>query len=164
MRLLTVVLSYAILIGAIAGGAAGVLIHAAGSTTRMAPVPQEASVVAPRIQAWLDRKAEERAFAEREQAAAIAEQERLQALRVSIPSAPEQAVPAREAERRSAEQQEAGARRERAARAKEIAKLEAKRQLRLKRAEAERAIGYAREPRWSAFPSELLTRRDGAGL
>jgi|RhiMethySRZTD1v2_1073278.scaffolds.fasta_scaffold09748_11 hypothetical protein len=164
MRLLTVVLSYVIAICAVAGGAAGVLIQGAGSAARMAPVPQEASVAAPRIQAWLDRKAEERAFVERERAAAIAEKERLQALRMSIPSASEQPVLAREAERRNAEQQEAAARRERAARAREIAKLEAKRQLRLKRAEAERAMGYTPEPRWSAYPSELLSQRDRSGL
>ncbi len=40
---------------------------------------------ASRVQAWLDRKAEELAHAEREKAAAIAEQERAEALRVEIP-------------------------------------------------------------------------------
>ena len=102
--------------------------------------PEPTTIASPRIQAWLDRKAEGVAFAERERAAAQAERERADALRAKLAAAPQPYVAprAQEAraqvteERRAAERERAArakeaAERERAARAKESAKREARR-------------------------------------
>jgi hypothetical protein len=141
------------------GTAAALFVVAESAPRKPAPVQQKAPVVGPRVQAWLDRKAEELAYAEKEKAAALAEQERAQALRVETPSAPAQTAttPPHDVEEHQA------TRLERARRAKQLAKQEAKRRLRLQ-AEAQRAYGYAPERRWSGYPNELLTRRDRAGL
>jgi hypothetical protein len=144
----------------IASGTAAVLFVAAESAPRRpTAVQQKAPVVGPRVQAWLDRKAEEFAYAEKQKAAALAEKERAQALRVEIPSPPAQTAttPPQNVDEHQA------ARLDRARRAKQLAKQEAKRRLRLQ-AESQRAYGYAPERRWSGYPNEFLTRRDRAGL
>jgi hypothetical protein len=141
------------------GTAAALFVVAESAPRKPAPVQQKAPAVGPRVQAWLDRKAEELAFAEKEKAAALAEQERAQALRVEIPPPPAQTATT---PLPNVEDQQA-ARLERARRAKQLAKQEAKRRLR-QQAEAQRAYGYAPERPWSAYPTEFLTRRDRAGL
>jgi hypothetical protein len=162
MRLLINLVLCLVAAGVIASGAAAVVFLAAElgprkAPARKVPVQQDAPMVAPRIQAWLDRKAEELAYAEREKAAALAEQARAEELRITIPSPTEQAALARA---RDAEENHT-ARLERAMRAKQAAKQEAKRRLRRQQAEAQRAYGYAPERRWSSYPDEFLTRRDG---
>jgi hypothetical protein len=140
----------------IASGSAAVVFLVAELAPRKPQAQQRTQMAAPRVQAWLDRKAEELAYAEKEKAAALAEQARAEALRVEIPSPAEPAATARA---RDAEENQA-ARRERAMRAKQAAKQEAKRRFRLQQAEAQRAYGYAPERRWSSYPDEFLTRRD----
>jgi hypothetical protein len=71
---------------AIVAGAAALLLFAVDVATTMVPVQQSAREVAPRVQMWLDRKAEALVYAEREKAAAVAEKERTEALRVKVPS------------------------------------------------------------------------------
>ena len=112
-------------------------------------------MASPRIQAWLERKAEGVAFAEKEKAAALAERERAEALRAKLAATPEPYVAPRvrdDEERRSAE-------RERAARAQESAKREARR---LRQLEAQTAYGYAAAPRRPSYPDAFLTRRDSS--
>jgi hypothetical protein len=136
----------------IASGTAAVLFVVAESAPRKAPAQQKAPMVSPRVQAWLDRKAEELAYAEKEKAAALAERERAEAARVEIPPPAEPAPMARA----SKVAEDRAARRKRA---KQAAKQEAKRRLRLQ-AEAQRAYGYAPERRWSTYPYEFLARRE----
>jgi hypothetical protein len=158
----------------IASGTAAALFVTKDLAPRRAPVQQKARapIVGQRIQAWLDRKAEEQAYAEKEKAAALAEKERqekaalaekerAEALRAQVPPPSETA--ARTGVRNS-EDRQAAARLERARRAKQAAQQEAKRRLRLQQAEVERAYGYAPAPRSSSYPDEFLTRRDRAGL
>ena len=157
MRLLLGLLAYLVAIIAIGSGAAAVLSFTTEPGARKAMAPQETTATAsPRIQAWLERKAEGVAFAEKEKAAALAERERADALRARLAATPEPyaATHARDdGERRAAE-------RERAARAQEIAKREARR---LRQLEAQTAYGYAPEPRRPAYPDEFLIRRDRYG-
>jgi hypothetical protein len=92
MRLLLGLLSY--LIAAVAvGGAAAFLFSAGESGVRMVPAQQETPKVAPRIQRWLDRNAEGLVYAEKEKADAFAEKERVEALRIKIPSTAELDAP-----------------------------------------------------------------------
>jgi hypothetical protein len=140
----------------VASGSAAVLFVVAESAPRKAPAQQKTSAVAPRVQAWLDRKAEELAYAEKEQAAALAEKERAEALQLEPPPAVEQAtIP----QVRNAEEDQV-VRRERARRARQAAKQEARRQLRLQQAAALRAYGYVPERRWFRYPHEFRERRE----
>jgi hypothetical protein len=133
MRLLLGLLSYLIAAVAIGGGAAALLFSTVEPAVTMAPAQQDARKVAPRIQAWLDRKAEGLVYAEMEEAAAFAEQERAEARRMKIPSTAELAAfaRAREEEKQAAEREIAG-------RVKDNAKREARRRSRQLR-NAERA-------------------------
>src|SRR5262245_28530725 len=89
-------LSYLVAAVGVAGGAAALLLYAMQSMAGVAPTQQAvAKETAPRIQAWLDRKAESADYAAREEAAARAERERAEALRIKIPSAAEYADRAR---------------------------------------------------------------------
>jgi hypothetical protein len=81
MRLLLGLLSYVLAAVAIVGGAGLLLFSTTGEAVTVAPAQQEARKVSPRIQEWLDRKAEAQVYAEREKAAALAEKERVEALR-----------------------------------------------------------------------------------
>jgi hypothetical protein len=161
MRLLVNLVLCLIAAAVIASGTAAALFVAKELVPRRAPAQQKAKapIVGPRVQAWLDRKAEELAYAEKEKAAALAERERAEALRAQTPPPLEHAAMARA---RNAEENE-GARIERARRSKQAARQEAKRRLRLQQMEAERAYGYASERRWSSYPNEFLTRRDRYG-
>ena len=174
MRLLINLVLCLIAAAVIASGTAAALIVTKELARGLAPAQQKAKApsVGPRVQVWLDRKAEEQAYAEREKAAALAEKERkekaalaekerAEALRAQVPPPSETAA---RASARNAEERQAAARLERARRAKHAAQQEAKRRLRLQQAEAERAYGYAPERRGSSYPDEFLTRRDRAGL
>jgi hypothetical protein len=158
MRLLVALLSYLLAVAAIGSGVAAVLYSAAEPGAPTAKARQETTAtVSPRIQAWLERKAEGVTFVEKEKAAALAERERADALRERLAAMPEPYVAPRahDAEKRQA------AERERAARARESVKREARRQLR--QLESQTAHGYAPEPRRSSYPDDFLTRRDRYG-
>jgi hypothetical protein len=168
MRLLLGLLLYLGAVIAIVGAAAAVLSSppdpgAQNAATRPAP----STTASPRIQAWLERKAEGIAFAEKERAAAQAERERADALRARLAAtpAPYVAPRAQEARAQAARAQEAedrrAAERARAARAKESVRREARR--RLRDLEADTAYSYAFEPRRPAYADDLLTRRDRYG-
>jgi hypothetical protein len=157
MRLLLGLLAYLVAVVAVGGGAAAVLLSIPEPGAGKATARQETPVIGPRIQAWLERKAEGVAFAEREKAAALAERERTEALRAKLASVPEPAL----VTRASADEERQAAERERAARAKEGARREARR--RIRELEAQTAFGYAPEPRRPAYPDEFLTRRDRYG-
>ena len=154
MRLLLGLLAYLVAVVAIGSGAAAVLFSNAEPDARTATARQETPVVGPRIQAWLERKAEGVAFAEREKAAALAAREQAEALRAKLAATPEPALVTRAQE----DDDRRGAERERAARAKDSAKREARR--RLRQLQAQTAFGYAPEPRRPAYPDEFLTQRD----
>jgi hypothetical protein len=173
MRLMINIVLCLVAVAVIASGTAAALIVAKELAPRRSPAQQQAKApsVGPRVQAWLDRKAEEHAYVQKENAAAsadkernekalLAEQERAEALRAQVPPPSE---PAAMASARNAAENQA-ARLERARRAKQAAKQEAKRRLHLQQAEAQRAYGYAPERRWSSYPDEFLTRRDRSGL
>jgi hypothetical protein len=133
MPLLLGLLSYLIAAVAIVGGAATFVLSVVEPAVTMAPAQQEARKVAPRVQAWLDRKAEGRAYAETEKAVAIAEKERADARRMKSPATAELEAfaRARDDEKRAAERESAG-------RMKDNAKQEARRRSRQLR-DAERA-------------------------
>jgi hypothetical protein len=92
---------------AIVGGAAALLLFAVDVAITKVPVQQGAREVAPRVQMWLDRKAEALVYAERQKAAAVAEKERTEALRIKIPSAADHEAFARvrDQERRALERE-----------------------------------------------------------
>ena len=161
MRLLISLVLCLVATVVIASGTAAVLFVAAETAPRKAPVQQKAATASPRVQAWLDRKAEELAYAEKEKAAALAEKEkaaalaekeRTEALRAEAPAPAEDVAMVRNAE------EDQAALPERAKRAKQAAKQEAKRRLRLQQAEAQRAYGYAPERRRSPYPREFFKR------
>jgi hypothetical protein len=118
MRVLLGLLAYLLAASAIVGSVVGFLFLAVEPGATAAPAPQEARKVGPRIQQWLDRKAEARIYAERERAAALAEKERLDARRRKVLSIPEHAAFARapDHEGRAAERENAAQRRENAKR------------------------------------------------
>jgi hypothetical protein len=121
MGLLLGLLAYLIAAVAIVGGAAAFVLSIEPAVS-MAPAQQNARKVAPRVQAWLDRKAEGRDYAEKEKAAASAEKKQAEARRMKIPSTAELAAfaRARDEERQAAE-------RESAAQKKDSAKRDGKR-------------------------------------
>jgi hypothetical protein len=86
MRLFIGLLTYLSVVVAIVGGAAAFLLAAAEPAVTRVVAQQDARTVAPRIQMWLDRKAEERVYAERAKAAALAEEEQAKTLRMMVRS------------------------------------------------------------------------------
>ena len=110
MPLLLGLLSYLIAAVAIVGGAATLLLSVVEPAITMVPAQQDARKVAPRIQAWLDRKVEGRAYAEKEKAAAIAEKEGAEARRMKSPATAELEAFARahDDEKQAAERESAG--------------------------------------------------------
>src|SRR5262245_9155172 len=156
MRLLVGLCLYLLAVVAVGVAAAG-LYSVAQPGVSTATVRHETTAAAsPRIQAWLERKAEGVTFAEKEKAAALADRERAEALRASLAATPEPSVAPRP--RESEEKRAAG--RERATRAKET-RREARKQLR--RLQTQTVYGYAPQRRWAAYPDEFLTRRDRYG-
>jgi hypothetical protein len=156
MRLLLGLMAYLIAIGAIGGGAAAVLYPALTPGAKTAAAQQHAPQVSPRIQIWLERKAEGVTFAERKKAADLAERERTEALRARLAAVPEPVAVASAA---------AGghkrAERERAAQAEESARRNAIR--RMRQLEAHPVYSYAPAPPRLMDPQEFLTRRDRYG-
>jgi hypothetical protein len=161
-RLFGGLLSYLVAAVGVAGGAAALLFYAMQSMAAVAPTRQAAArETAPRIQVWLDRKAESADYAAREEAAARAERERAEALRIKIPSAAEYADRARALD---TEQQQARRRERAMMEAKEQARREARRRAREPaRPDVQAAFGYAPEPRWSSYPDQLRPRSDRGG-
>jgi hypothetical protein len=155
MRLLLGLLAYLVAVVAIGSGAVAILFSAPEPSPRTATARQETTTTAsPRIQAWLERKAEGVAFAEKEKATGLADREWADALRAKLAATPEPYVAPHardDGERRAAD-------RERAARAKEHARQEARR--RLRQLEPRAAYGYAGEPRRPSYPDQFLTMRD----
>jgi hypothetical protein len=156
MRLLLGLLAYLIAIVAIGGGGAAVLYPALTPGAQTTAAQQHAPQISPRIQIWLERKAEGVTFAEREKAAVLAERERTDALRARLAAMPEPVAvtSAGDSGRKRPE-------RERVAAAKESAKRDAIR--RMRQLEAQPVYGYAPAPRRFADPQEFLTRRDRYG-
>jgi hypothetical protein len=78
MRLLINLVLCLIAAAVIASGTAAALIVTKELARGLAPAQQRAKApsVGPRVQVWLDRKAEEQAYAEKGKAAALAEKER----------------------------------------------------------------------------------------
>ena len=147
MRLLLGLLSYLIAAVAVVGGAAAFLSFAGEPSVRMVPGQQETRKVAPRIQRWLDRNAEGLIYAEKEKADTFAEKERVEALRIKIPSTAENAAMAQAYDKKEKQ----AAERESATRTKESAKREARsRSRQLEQVEAQTAYGYAPAARWSS--------------
>jgi hypothetical protein len=145
MRILLGVLLYLIVAVAFLSGAAALVFYAFQPALKMVVAQPETPKVAPRLQAWLDRKAEGLLYAEKEKAAALAEKEQAEKLRLSIVSTAAKAAMARA--------RDDDAERERAADAKERAQREARRRSRqLEQTKAQTAYGYAPEPRWSTNP------------
>ena len=161
MRSIVGLFMYLLTVVAIGSGAAAVLSGMKESNARTAAArPEPTPVVSPRIQAWLERKAEGVAFAEKEKAAAQADRERADALRAKLAETPEPlALPrTRGSEERRADHPE------RAALARKSANREARRRLNESQREARRrlnesrpAYAYASESR--SYPDQLLTLR-----
>ena len=91
MRLFIGLLTYLVAAVAIVGGAAAVLLSAAQPAITNVVMQQETRTVAPRIQMWLDRKAEALVYEEKAKAAALAEEEQAKALRLLVRSRPDRA-------------------------------------------------------------------------
>jgi hypothetical protein len=162
MRSIVGLLIYLLAVVAVGSGATAVLSAMKESSARTAAArPEPTPVVSPRIQAWLERKAEGVTFAEKEKAAAQADRERADALRARLAATPEPIALPRDVQDRRADH------RERAAPARESAKREARRRFNESQREARRrlnesrsAYAYASEPR--SYPDQLLTLRDRA--
>jgi hypothetical protein len=94
MRLFIGLISY--LIGSVALAAAAAILIVVLATPAVTTVLSrpDTAVVAPRIQMWLDRHAEEAVYAERRQAMARAEEEKWRAIaaRIRIPTAADHAA------------------------------------------------------------------------
>jgi hypothetical protein len=88
-------LSYLIAAVVVASGTTALLLAAVQPAVDMVAAQQETPKVAPRIQAWLDRKAEGLVYAEKERVAAVSEKERAEELRIKIRSPAEYAAMAR---------------------------------------------------------------------
>jgi hypothetical protein len=174
MRPLLGLLAYLAAMVAIVSGAAAVLSSTSDpSASKASARPEPTTIASPRIQAWLDRKAEGVAYAERERAAAQADREKADELSAKLAATPQPYVAprAQEAraqateERRDAERERAArakeAERERVARAKERAKREARR--RQRDLEAPTTYSYAAEPQRAPYTDDFLTRRDRYG-
>ena len=89
MRLLIGLISYLIGSAILTVGAAIIIVVLATPAVTTVLSQKDTKVVAPRIQMWLDRQAEEAVYAERRKAAALAEAEKWKAIhaRIRIPMA-----------------------------------------------------------------------------
>jgi hypothetical protein len=162
MRLVLGLLAYIAAVVAVGSGAAAVLSSLKESDARNATVRSEPTPMAsPRIQAWLERKAEGVAFAEKEKAAAQAERERADALRAKLAATPDPV-----ATRPSNSEEKRGVERERTARVRDGERRE-RRRVRDSDAHAGYsagysygAYGYASEPRRRTYPDQFMTMRD----
>jgi len=147
MPLLLGLLLYLIAAIALVVGAAAYLLSGVEPAVTMVPAQQGARKVTPRVQAWLDREAEGRAYAEKEKAAASDEKELAEARRMKAISAAEHAAFAR------ARDEEKAAERESATRTKDNAKREAERRSReLRDAEGPEPPSVAEEQSLQYFP------------
>ena len=158
MRLVLGLLVYLAAVVALGSGAAAVLSSMKAYEVRNGTAWSEpTSIASPRIQAWLERKAEGVAFAEKEKAAEQAERERADALRAKLAATPDPVAtrPVNTEERRGAE-------RERTARVRDGERRE-RRRVRDSEAHAGygyAAYGYASEPRRHSYPDQFMTMRD----
>jgi hypothetical protein len=116
-------LSYLIAAVVVVSGTMTLLLAAVQPAVDIVAAQQETPKVAPRIQAWLDRKAEGLVYAEKERVAAVSEKERVEELRIKIRSPAEYAAMARA----HAEEERPATERASAARSKNSAKREATR-------------------------------------
>jgi hypothetical protein len=162
-------LSYLMAAVVVTGATTALLFAAVQPAVEMVAAQQETPKVAPRIQAWLDRKAEGLVYAEKEKVAAVSEKERVEELGIKIRSPAEYASMARahaEEERQAAERASASRRaqeerqateRASAARSKNSAKRETtRRSHQPEQTKAQTAAhGDAPGPRLSSRP-ELL--------
>lgn len=156
MRLLVGLCLYLVAVVTVGVAAAG-LYSVAQPGVPTATVRHETTATAsPRIQAWLERKAEGVAFAEKEKAAALADRERAEALRTSLAATPEPSAAPRPRE----SEKPRAAERERGTRAKQV-RREVRKQLR--QLQTQTVYGYAPQRRQAAYPDEFLTRRDRYG-
>jgi hypothetical protein len=159
------VLGLPIYLLAVGSGAVAVLSAVKESSVPTAARREPTPLASPRLQAWLERKAEGVAFAEKEKAAAQAGRERADALRARLAATPEPLASPRprDAEERRADH------RELAAPVRESAKREARRRFNESKRgargrfhESYSAYGYASDPRRRSYPDQLLTLRDRA--
>ena len=161
MRLVLGLLVYVAVVVALGSGATAVLSSMMEYDVRHAITRSEPTATAsPRIQAWLERKAEGVAFAEKEKAAAQAERERADALRAKLAATPDPV--ATRASNLSNPEERRGAERERTARVRDGEKRE-RRRLRDSEAHAGYgygAYGYASEPRRRSYPDQFMTMRE----
>jgi hypothetical protein len=172
MRVLLGLLAYLAAVVAIVSGAAAVLSStserdATGASARSHPT----AIPSPRIQIWLERKAEGVAFAEKRRATEQAERERADELRAKLAAAPAPNaaawVPeakdrkAAKPERAAAAKERTAAKSKRAVPAKENVRREARR--RLRDGEARTAFSYAPQPGPFSYADDFLTRRDRYG-
>jgi hypothetical protein len=140
MRILLGVLPYLAVAVAVVSGSAAFVVFAFQPALVM--LPAETPKVAPRVSGVAGQKAE------KERAAALAEKEQAEKLRMSIVSTSADAAMARASDD--------DAERERAAGANERAPREAGRRSRqLEQTKAQTAYGYAPESRWSSNPVRL---------
>jgi hypothetical protein len=145
MRLVVGLLAYLIAAVAFVGAAAALLFTAAAPAVTMVTAPQDAPKVGPRVQAWLDRKAEGRLYAEMQRAAEVAERERAEARRVKASAPPDYVAFARARD----EEKQA----EHAARKKDKSKREARKQSRqLRQAERAGSPRFAQEQSLNYYP------------
>jgi hypothetical protein len=159
-------LTYLATVVAIVSGAAALLSSTSEPGASKASVrPEPIAMASPRIQAWLERKAEGVAFGERRKAAEQAEREGADALRAKLATTetpPTTATPPPSAAPRISEAEDRKvAKRARAARIKESGRREARRPLR--DLETRTAYSYAPEPQRPSYADDFLTRRDRYG-
>jgi hypothetical protein len=166
MSLVVGLLAYLAAVVAIVSGAAAVLSSTSEPGASKASVrPEPIAMASPRIQAWLERKAEGVAFGEKRKAAEQAERERADALRAKLATTetppPTLLPPPSVASRIPEAEDRKVAKRERAARVKENGRREARR--RLRDLEARTAYSYAPEPQRPSYAEDFLTMRDRYG-
>jgi hypothetical protein len=141
MRVLGVLPYLAVAVAVVSGSAAFVVFPFQPALV-MVPAQQETPKVASRVSGVAGQKAE------KERAAALAEKEQAEKLRMSIVSTSADAAMARASDD--------DAERERGAGANEHAQREARRRSRqLEQTKAQTAYGYAPESRWSSKPVRL---------
>ncbi|MFL6824841.1 MAG: hypothetical protein ACJ8E2_00090 [Bradyrhizobium sp.] len=141
MRILLRVLPYLAVAVAVVSGSAAFVVFAFQPALVMVAAQQETPKVAPRVSGVAGHKAE------KEGAAALAEKEHAEQLRMSIVSTAADAAMARASDNDAA--------RERGAGANERAQREPRRRSRQPEQKAQTAYGYAPESRWSSNPVRL---------
>jgi hypothetical protein len=153
MRLLIGLLTYLVAVIALVGGAAAFLLAAAEPAVTKVPAQQDLRTTAPRIQMWLDRKAEDLVYLERRKAAALAEAERAKEDGMRVRSRAEQAAfaLARDEDIQAVE-------RESAARMRDNARREARKQTRQLRAAEQAGPSRVVQERTSQYYPDLHGR------